>query len=167
MVQTNDKSTLNFMDYKGLAISVLKKLNAQDSWDDHLQDAYLVFLRAEQSYDRSRAKFSTHFETLLYYHFLTQFRKASHQAELLQKYGPQLLPSTAYVWQDNLLTIDILRNAHLSQREKLTTQLSLQDKSIQQIALLFNQSPSTIKRIRKNIRQKLIEAGLTNDHSWH
>lgn len=140
----------HFLSYYPLIYCTLKKSHLPPPYEDYVQDAYFIYKKCLDSYDPSLCRFSTYFYYHLSYYYKSIIRKAvkpNKATPLLSHHNPFL---------DFIYWYDIYTNYSLTPREKHLLTLSLKEYTIPEIELHLRISASTIKRLRKSIRQKLL-----------
>ncbi|WP_431804108.1 sigma-70 family RNA polymerase sigma factor [Halobacillus andaensis] len=142
---------LNFVSYYPLIYHTLHKLQLPPH-EDYLQDAYLVYAKCVKRYQSERCKFSTYFSYQLFYYYKSLKRKIN--------ISYTFVPTTFVVndqLDEQLFWYDIYTNYGLTDFEKEILSLTLLHYTIEEIAHKIKSSPSTIKRKRNSIKNKLSE----------
>ncbi|WP_079528059.1 RNA polymerase sigma factor [Halobacillus hunanensis] len=140
--------------YQRLVYLVLHKLHVRKPHEDYLQEAFFIYDACKESFDPTRANFSTYFTSQLTFYLKSLFRKQKIQSSrlsMLSRYDGSFSPDPII---DLISFHDIFHYAALTSFEKNVLRLSLQGCTVGQIAVSESVSPATVKRARKAIKEK-------------
>ncbi|SDJ23380.1 RNA polymerase sigma factor [Salimicrobium halophilum] len=135
-----------FSTFRPLIYRALHNLHLPPPYEDDLQEAYLIYHEALESYDPHKSKFSTYFYRKLNYHYLSEIRKNRERQAMLSRI--LVLHPSSHV--DHYFI-----HPSLSDREQRILQLSIEGYTTDDIALMLSLSKSTILRERKKLQRKL------------
>ncbi|WP_394218198.1 RNA polymerase sigma factor [Halobacillus trueperi] len=147
-------SILDFHAYQRLIHSSLRHWNLPESYEDCLQESYLIYLRCGERYDPERSKFSTFFIQSLYRHFQTMNRKNHRSREAVHFFSIHHLHEKDPL-QEPLLLFDIHHYSSLTLKEQIIFEQCYTGYTANEIALRIGVSLSTIKRARKQMKRKV------------
>ncbi|ARI76168.1 sigma-70 family RNA polymerase sigma factor [Halobacillus mangrovi] len=146
------KTNRSFQDHTLLIYSTLHKLNIPEPFDDYYQEAYLVYQRSVRTYNPSRAKFTTYFVHKLNHHMRGLLKKEQSYKSVFF-----LTPPSDETLHEQSLLYDLEYHSNLTPQEKTIFSLTYQGFTVKEIAHKMKVSESTIKRRRKNIKEKTQE----------
>ncbi|CDZ99223.1 RNA polymerase sigma factor SigS [Jeotgalicoccus saudimassiliensis] len=146
----NDKIT----SYEPMIYSIINQLNILYDKDEYMQIGRIAVYEAVKKFDPAKASCSESrfVYTIIRQRLIDEIRKVSRQQE---RYGtssgtPDTHPSTddTYNLENNSLRI-------LNEREYRWLTLTLSGYTLAEISIQLGVSPSTVKNIRRNARDKL------------
>ncbi|WP_176140539.1 sigma-70 family RNA polymerase sigma factor [Halobacillus salinus] len=143
-----------FVECEKFLYASLRKFGIAEPFDDFLQDAYFIYHSCCEKYDGSLSKFTTYFVYKFEYHLKSYLRDEHRKRQTLH-----LLPSPPMVecpMDEPLLLLDILHHHRLTPLEQEIFLLSYKGLPMRLIATRKQISLSTVKRTRKQIKQKLL-----------
>ncbi|MGI8316719.1 sigma-70 family RNA polymerase sigma factor [Halobacillus mangrovi] len=146
------KTIQSFQDHALLIYSTLHKLNIPEPFDDYYQEAYLVYQKSVRTYNPSRAKFTTYFVYKLNHHIRDLLKKEQSYKSIVFYTPPS--PNPDETLHEQSLLYDLENHSNLTPQEKSVFLLTYQGFTIKEIAHKMEVSESTIKRRRKNIKEK-------------
>ncbi|MBH0230680.1 sigma-70 family RNA polymerase sigma factor [Halobacillus yeomjeoni] len=146
-------STYSFEQVRKLTYYTLKRMNIPKPYDDHFQEAFLVFNNCLCRYNPKRSKFSTFYVHNLHHHYKNLYRNEKrHHSSCYLLPSPVQPPDTI---DTTLMLHDLIYHSHLSALEKDVLLLAYEGYTVKETAEKKNISISTVKRTRKKLKEKL------------
>lgn len=146
------KYPITYEEFNRLTCYTLRRMNVPGPYDDHLQEAYFVYLKTLQRYNPSKSKFSTFFVYQLRHHYKTLFRNEQQSKDSLARLQ-EASETSCTMPQEHLLLTDFFDQLTIFERD--IVKFAYDGYTVYEIAKLKKVSESTIKRTRKKIKQKL------------
>ncbi|MFQ3545429.1 sigma-70 family RNA polymerase sigma factor [Halobacillus rhizosphaerae] len=158
------KDYQSFQTYHPYIYFALNRLRMPRPYDDFIQESYFIYLQCIQQFNPALSKFSTYFTHHLIHHFRTLQRNDTNRHQQFKQfenhcctisYQPDLINEQSVFY-------DVFHHCDLNRLEADIVKLSLEEHTIEEIALLKEISASTVKRARKRIKKKIERLLLPN-----